>query len=378
MKDFSKIAKPLTDLLVGAPKKSRKKAPDPNWKWGPEQEKAFGILEEKLTSAPILAYANYSLPFIRHTDASGDRLGAVLCQKQEGKVRVIAYASRALTKAERNYPAHKLEYLALKWAVTEKYHDYLWGHNFTVFTDNNPLTYVSTTAKLDATGHRWLAALAAYDFDIQYRPGSANQDADKLSRLPSMEYRHMSSDAIAAISKAATLTISWASVLCSVQQPLDKHGFEEDTPESIRNWRAIQRNDRVVGTVHRHITQAETIYKGKDPEVRTLLREREHLKLIRGAPYRVVTQNGEVKKQLVLPEEYRVQALKGLHDDMGHMGRDRTLDLARDRFFWPAMTTDVEKWVKRCVRCILRKTPTTGRAPLVSINPFVTSPRRSL
>ena len=104
--------------------------------------------------------------------ASGDGLGAVLCQKQEDKVRVIAYASRALTKAERNYPAVKLEYLALKWEVTEKYHDYLWGHNFTVFTDNNPLTYVLTTAKLDATGHRWLAALAAYDFDIQYCPGS--------------------------------------------------------------------------------------------------------------------------------------------------------------------------------------------------------------
>ena len=131
-----------------------------------------------------------------------------------------------------------------------------------------------TTAKLDATGHRWLAELAAYDLDIQYHPGLTNQDADKLP------------DAIAAISKAATLTIPWASVLCSVQQPLDMHGFEEDTPESIRNWRAIQRIDRVVGTVHRHITQAETIYKGKDPEVRTLLREREHLKLIRGVLYR--------------------------------------------------------------------------------------------
>ena len=167
----------------------------------------------------------------------------------------------------------------------------------------------------------------------------------------------MSSDAIAAISKAATLTIPWASVLCSVQQPLDMHGFQEDTPESIRNWRAIQRNDRVVGTVHRHITQAETAYKGKEPEVRTLLWEREHLKPIRGVLYIVVTQNGEVKKQLVLPEKYRVQALKGFHDDMGHMGRVRTFDLARDRFFWPGMTTDVEKWVKRCVRCILRKHP---------------------
>ena len=181
-----------------------------------------------------------------------------------------------------------------------------------------------------------------------------------------MEYRHISSDAIAAISKAATLTIPWASVLCSVQQPLDMHSFEEDTPESIRNWRAIQRNDRVVRTVHRHITQAETVYKGKDPEVRTLLREREHLKLNRGVLYRVLTQNGEVKKQLVLPEEYLVQALCA-RSSWWHGSHGSWPYLGLDTFFWPGMTTDVEKWVKRWVRWILRKTPTTGLAPLVSI-----------
>ena len=100
-----------------------------------------------LTNPPVLAYADYRLPFTLHTDASANGLGAVLYQKQDGIGRVVAYASRSLKPAEKNYPAHKLEFLALKWAVSEKFHDYLYGTKFEAVTDNNPLTYVYTTAK---------------------------------------------------------------------------------------------------------------------------------------------------------------------------------------------------------------------------------------
>jgi len=80
-----------------------------------------------------------------------------------------------------------LEFLALKWAVTSKFHDYLYGTKFVVFTDNNPMTYVMEKAKLDATAHRWVAALGAYEFDIKYRSGKSNADADGLSRMPQPE-----------------------------------------------------------------------------------------------------------------------------------------------------------------------------------------------
>ena len=130
----------------------------------------------------MLAYADYSLPFKVHTDASFDGLGAVLYQHQADRDRVIAYASRSLKPSERNYPAHKLEFLALKWAVSEKFHDYLYGSTFEVITDNNTLTYVLTTAKLDATGQRWVASLCDYNFVIKYRCGKKNADADRLSR----------------------------------------------------------------------------------------------------------------------------------------------------------------------------------------------------
>ena len=96
---------------------------------------------------------------------------------------MIAYASRSLKPAEKNYPAHKLEFLALKWAVCEKFHDYLYGTKFEAITDSNPLTCVFTTAKLDANGQRWIASLSNYNFDIKYRSGKKNADADGLSRL---------------------------------------------------------------------------------------------------------------------------------------------------------------------------------------------------
>ena len=95
----------------------------------------------------------------------------MLYQEQDYKERPIALASRSLSPPEKNYPAHKREFVALKWAISDKFRDYLYGAKFIVCTDNNPLTYILTTAKLDATGHRWVAELAQFDFCIKYRAG---------------------------------------------------------------------------------------------------------------------------------------------------------------------------------------------------------------
>ena len=89
-----------------------------------------------------------------------------------------------MSKSEKNYGAHKLEFLALKWTVTERFHEYLYGGHFEVYRDNNPLTYILTTAMLDATGQRWVASLANYDFKIFYKSRKLNEEADALSRIP--------------------------------------------------------------------------------------------------------------------------------------------------------------------------------------------------
>ena len=114
----------------------------------------FRSLLNSCAVAPVLAFADFSQPFILRVDASGVGLGACLMQVQDGTERAIAYASRSLSLTESRYPAHRLEFLALKWAVTEKFRDYLGFSKFTIITDNNPLTYVLTSAKLDATTQR--------------------------------------------------------------------------------------------------------------------------------------------------------------------------------------------------------------------------------
>ena len=91
---------------------------------------------------------------------------------------MIVNASHTLSKSEKNYDVHKLEFLALKSSVTERFHDYLYGGHFEVYTDNNPLTYILTTARLDAYGQQWVVSLANYNFKICYKNGKLNMDGN--------------------------------------------------------------------------------------------------------------------------------------------------------------------------------------------------------
>ena len=179
LKGYAKIAKPLNNLISGENVDEKKALVV----WTPECQEAFEQLKKLCTETPVLAYPDFTRPFKLHVDACDQGLGAILYQVQpDGKEKPISFASRSPT--ESNYPTHKLEFLALKLAVTKRFHVYLYGNNFTVYTDNNPLTYILTAAKLDATGHRWVEALAAYDFTLNYRPRKTNIGADALSRIP--------------------------------------------------------------------------------------------------------------------------------------------------------------------------------------------------
>ena len=133
----------------------------------------------KCLTAPVLAFADFKKPFLLETDASIEGLGAVLSQKQDDdRYHPVAYASRGLKGGELKYHSSKLEFLALKWAVTEQFREYLQYQPFLVRTDNNPLTYVMTTPNLDAVGHRWVVAMAGYNFEIEYVRGTDNKVAD--------------------------------------------------------------------------------------------------------------------------------------------------------------------------------------------------------
>ena len=378
VKDFSKVASPLTELLQGhvpVKKGSRKNKgiEELKCKWGPQQQNAFEMLIEILTSDPVLGYADYSLPFVVHTDASGTGLGAVLYQKQGKSLRPIAYASRCLKKSERNYPAHKLEFLALKWAVTEKFYDYLYGQKFEVHTDNNPLTYILTTAKLDATSHRWLAALSIFDFSLMYRSGKKNIDADVLSRMYST-----AEPSEPVMLQSQEVRELCASMRCDRPPVLQcqLHSFEagKDKGSSMQpvNVKQMQMEDTAVKFAFSLVQDGrkpnKVDFKHKDTETRRLLHQWKRLKIVDGLLYRErQSQHGSCNLQLVLPKNCRDSVLVRLHDEMGHQGRQRTQSLVANRFYWPSMSADIDRKIRTCDRCFRFKKKHEDRESLVSI-----------
>ena len=177
---FTRLVRPLNNHLEGDASKLKAHKVTLSQK----AKEAFGLLKQALLQAPVLKFADYSKPFILETDMSSDGLGAVLLQEgEDGKLHPIAYGSRSLTKAKRNYHSGKTEFLALKWAIMDHFKEYLIYQPFVICTDNNPLTYLFTTPNLDACGHQWVASLANFNFTIEYQHGRNNAAADALSQV---------------------------------------------------------------------------------------------------------------------------------------------------------------------------------------------------
>ncbi|KAK1618870.1 hypothetical protein QYE76_024387 [Lolium multiflorum] len=167
IENFSKIAKPMTELL----KKEKK------FIWTDECEASFQELKQRLVSAPVLCLPDINKDFQVYCDASRQGLGGVLMQ--DGKV--VCYASRQLKQHERNYPTHDLELASVVHALKVWRH-YLMGKHCDVFTDHKSLKYIFTQKELNMRQRRWLELIKDYDMNLQYHPGKANVVADALSR----------------------------------------------------------------------------------------------------------------------------------------------------------------------------------------------------
>nr|XP_049701809.1 uncharacterized protein LOC126055664 [Helicoverpa armigera] len=171
--DFSKTAKPLTTLL-------KKDIP---FFWSNEQQIAFEELKGKLISAPILIYPDFSKPFVLTCDASNYAISAILSQGEIGKDRPIAYSSRTLNKAETNYSTTEKECLAIVFG-TKTFRPYLYGHRFTIVTDHRPLKWLFNCKDPGSRLVRWRLKLEEFDYNIEYKKGKINSNADALSRFP--------------------------------------------------------------------------------------------------------------------------------------------------------------------------------------------------
>ena len=229
-----------------------------------------------------------------------------------------------------------------------------------VYTDNNPLTYILTSAHLNATGHRWVAELADFQSD-KYRPGKANGDDDGLSRIPRDIGNFM--DKFTAVTSQETIgsyvnmvesrlkgDITWiSSVTMNIelvnQDIQDEEAFSSTDVQRVSDeqLRYDQRADRDVGREVAYMVQEKrstTLERRRETEsTRFLMRKWDRLVL---AEDQILRRRKGDKLQLVLPQKYYRMVLKQLHNEMGHLGSSRVFQLAQDRFFWPRMQRDIE------------------------------------
>uniref|UniRef100_A0A8C5MZR0 Gypsy retrotransposon integrase-like protein 1 n=1 Tax=Leptobrachium leishanense TaxID=445787 RepID=A0A8C5MZR0_9ANUR len=304
IRSFSHLSAPITSLT--------KK--DVRFQWSTEAQQAFERLKESFTQAPVLKQPEIHLPYYLETDASDIALGAILSQKFGDKklLHPVAFYSRRLNSAERNYNIGEKELLAIKNALEEWRH-LLEGatHPVTVFTDHRNLEYLRTAKRLRPRQARWALFFSRFSLLITYRPGTRNGKADALSR------QYDSSNPTTAVPND---TILPGSFFCATKDTLMEH-------------------------IRKHSRDPPTNIQGLIP--------------IEGFLYH--------EKQIYAPPEARLQVLQHAHDipASGHGGIKKTINTVQRYFWWPSVKKDVAAFVLSCPVCARNKQPRARPAGLL-------------
>lgn len=287
--NYTEIVAPLNSLL----------SKNTKFSWGKEQQEAFKRIKQKMTEAPIISCPDFSRPFYLQTDASSIGLGAVLFQRDGDNERVIAFSSRTLNAAEKNYSTTEKECLAVVWGIA-KNREYLEGIPFTVITDHLSLKWIFKLPNPTGRLGRWVLELRNHDFVIEYRKGKLNVVPDALSRDPLFDEKseHCSSLKLG--------ENSWLG-----KQMSKVSGNPENYPEF-------------------------QIVEGQ---------------LFRNCGYGDIT---ESNWKLCVGESDRIRVLKENHCDVtaGHFGNRKTYNRISQRYYWPGMFKDVKQFVNRCHDCL--------------------------
>lgn len=260
-----------------------------------------------MSSAPIIACPDYKLPFFLQTDASDVGLRAVLFQREQEQEKVIAYCSRTLRPAEKNYTTTEKECLAVLWGI-EKNLEYLEGVPFTVITDHLALRWIFKLPNPTGRLGRWVLELRNHDFVIEYRKGKLNVVADTLSRHPIEEGESQES--------CNSLTIDLEE--CS--------WLRRKKAEVVKN-------------------------PAKFPEYTIVNRQ-----LLRNCGN---AELGENPWKLCVAENLRAKVLAENHSDVtaGHFGTRKTINRVRKNYYWPGIYNDVAKYIGQCKACLEHKIP---------------------
>ncbi|GFY23958.1 hypothetical protein TNCV_4896391 [Trichonephila clavipes] len=315
IKGFCYLAEPLQSLLKSGVE----------FHWGPEEVEAFNSLKKALTSDPVLGMYDERASTEIHTDASGYGIGAVLVQIQNNVEKVIAYASRTLTKAEKNYSTTERECLAIVWA-TNKFRPYIFGKHFTVVTDHHSLCWLMNLKDPSGRLARWALRLQEHDFDVKYKTGKKHSDADALSRNP-VEEETETSDKFLAVTTSMNLAL------------------EQKKDQDLAKLKLLSNSSK---NEEFRFIDGILCRKNFDPDGKLWLP--------------------------VIPKHLRADILRHFLDapTAGHLGFAKTYDRIRKRFYWPGMYRNVVRYVMHCRECQRRKSvPQRPPGRLVPIPPAI-------
>jgi len=305
---FAELAAPLYQLL---------KASVP-WRWESQQEHAFVGLKKAISSEPVLAIVDFKRPLELLTDASSTAIGAVLQQRDEdGNPHPIAYASRVLQPAEKNYPTQEHEGLAVIFGLL-KFRTYLLGRHFTLFTDHQALLNIAHKPSPSARITRWSLAMQEYDFDVMHLPGALHVVPDALSR---------------------------ADYFCPVL-------ITDDTV-----WRRHQAEDRFCNLTSE---QLRTNSCNSDDDIGGFFISDNGV---------LCLQASQAQLRLVVPRTLVADVLESVHSDVmaGHQGIRRSLSRCARSYFWTGWRRDVTNFVNACKSCQQRKNPPTRQLPKLHV-----------
>lgn len=319
IKEFSTLVAPICDLIKG----KKKKQPI---EWTEEADEAFKNIKNVLVSAPVLAAPRFDLEFIVQSDSSDVGLGAVLTQiHPDGDEHVIAYASRTLSRAERNYSTSEKECLGLLFAV-EKFRPYIEGVKFKAITDHYSLLWLRRLKDPVGRLARWALKLAQYDMELSHRKGKLHVVPDALSRIPSVDKDNLNVETI-----DVNASDDWYS---KQLRNVDKF------PEKYPDWRSDEGK----------------LYK--------------LLPCDNGVPFNAT------EWRLVVPLRDRQDVLKLCHDSptAAHFGFFKTYKRVCELYYWPKMKKDIQKYVRMCKTCGAQKHPNGPKAGLMGRQKLVKHP----
>ena len=378
--NFASVARPLNKLTEA----------NVDFAWTSECQVSFDTIKKLLSTAPVFSYPDFTAEFILDTDASNHGIGAILSQMKDGIEHPVAFASRTLTKAEKNYCVTRKELLAVV-EFTKHFRHYLQGPKFRIRTDHAPLRSILKAKEPEGQLARWIEFLSPFDYEIEYRAGQRHQNADAMSRRPCSDGCKWCKEwkkAEQMISVAVQTEVSFAGsdefVVRQVDSPQVEQGEAELSSATTEHCLSSDQPSTRCNTIKLEPSWTREYLREQqvaDPSLKVLLQLKEasavRPKWEGVSPYdrtvksiwaqwdqleirdRVLCRKWEersgirVKYQIILPRNLQETALRAHHDHTtaSHRGVNKTLGALRARFYWPGLTSQVKRWVRVCHEC---------------------------